>query len=136
MIIEFLDQLFEHTTIINCDHDPYLERWYIVRSKKFSMYVHKFVRSDEDRALHDHPWNFLVIPIWRGYNEYNLKGIRRVYPIFGTRYRKAEYRHRVKLINNKEAWSIFVTFNKRRMWGFWPIYGFVDYKKWWRDLCE
>jgi hypothetical protein len=29
------------------------------------------VRSDEDRALHDHPWSFLVIPIWGGYIEHS-----------------------------------------------------------------
>jgi len=136
MIIIILNILFDYTVINNCDRDPYLHRWYVIRNKRFALFIHKFVRSDEDRALHDYPWNFIVIPIWRGYNEFNLKGIKRVYPLLGTRYRKAEYRHRVELIDDKPAWSLFIRLRKRRVWGFWPIHGFVDNETWWKDLCE
>lgn len=113
-----LDRAFAHRIIPNCDGDPYLFRWYVFKSRWVSLFVHKFVRSDEDRALHDHPWAFLVIPIWRGYVEHSdvrvdpkdLKANlaewvvgrrevkRRVWPIIGTRLRPATYRHRVKLI--------------------------------------
>jgi hypothetical protein len=41
---------------------PYLLRWYIWRSKRFgSCYLHKFLRDDDDRALHDHPWWFVSL---------------------------------------------------------------------------
>lgn len=66
-----LDRLFEKRVIVNCDHDPYLHRWYVIRTERIGLFVHKFVRSDEDRALHDHPWSFLVIPLWGGYIEHS-----------------------------------------------------------------
>lgn len=66
-----LDRLFDGKIILNCDHDPYLLRWYVVRTKRVGIFIHKFVRSDEDRALHDHPWSFLVIPLWGGYIEHS-----------------------------------------------------------------
>lgn len=38
---------------------PYLRRhWLIPRNRFFNIYVHQFLRSDDDRALHDHPWLF------------------------------------------------------------------------------
>jgi hypothetical protein len=38
---------------------PYLRRhWLIPRNRVFNIYVHEFLRSDDDRALHDHPWLF------------------------------------------------------------------------------
>lgn len=43
--------------IIGSVEDPYLYRWYIIpKNKWFNIYLHRFMRSDDDRALHDHPW--------------------------------------------------------------------------------
>lgn len=37
--------------------DHYLERYYVIpRNRWFSVYLHKFLGSDDDRACHDHPW--------------------------------------------------------------------------------
>lgn len=154
MIHRLLDLLFKKREIVNCDRDVYLHRWFVIRTKRFGLFIHKFVRSDEDRALHDHPWSFIVIPIWRGYFEWsNCKGCqqypeyyenqscpnpqrKRVYPILGARYRRAEYRHRVELIGGKPSWSIFIRFTKRRDWGFWLPAGFQQWNKWWQEKCE
>lgn len=37
--------------------NPYLLRWWVIpRNRFFNVYLHKFLRDDDDRALHDHPW--------------------------------------------------------------------------------
>lgn len=37
--------------------DPYMLRWWVIpRNPFFNIYLHKFIRSDDDRALHSHPW--------------------------------------------------------------------------------
>jgi hypothetical protein len=136
MIQRLLNRLFHCKVIVNCDRDPFLYRWFVIRTDRLALFVHQFVRSDEDRALHDHPWNFIVIPIWRGYIEHNDKGSRRVWPIISARFRKAEYRHRVELIGGKSAWSLFFRFKSYREWGFWPKDGFILWNKWWQDKCE
>lgn len=151
MIERLLNKLFEVTVIVNCDRDPYLYRWYVVRTKWIALFIHRFIRGDEDRALHDHPWNFLVIPIWRGYIEHSdrpfimwngqssewkrVKVVRRVYPILGARFRRATYRHRVQLIDGKCSWSLFVRFRKCRDWGFWNP-DFIQWQRWWAEKCE
>lgn len=66
-----LNCLFTKRVIVNCDHEPYLYRWYVIRTKYVGVFIHQFVRSDEDRALHDHPWPFVVLPLWRGYIEHS-----------------------------------------------------------------
>lgn len=47
---------------------PYLIRWTIFKFNWLKCYFHKFVRSDADE-LHDHPWAFISIILWRGYVE-------------------------------------------------------------------
>lgn len=118
-ITRLLSAIFPFKVIMNCNHDPYLIRWYVFKTKRVTLFIHKFVRSDEDRALHDHPWPFLVIPIWRGYWEHSYRPShydeagqieyaaenvrRRVLPIIGTRYRSALYRHRVELLKDQPS---------------------------------
>lgn len=150
-----LDQWFKKMVIVNCEHQPYLHRWYVFKTKRITLFVHKFVRSDEDRALHDHPWAFLVIPIWRGYTEHSDRLVRyeragdarrfpvinRVLPFLGTRYRDFFYRHRVELKRDARgeplpAWSIFFHFTRRREWGYWLPSGFMLHNQWWSNLCE
>jgi hypothetical protein len=122
-----LTRILRHNFIVNCDRDVYLRRWYVIRSERVGLFIHQFVRSDEDRALHDHPWDFVVIPIWRGYIEHSerkeicwqcgnkavpdyncpichksgqLTQIikQRILPIISTRWRPATFRHRVELL--------------------------------------
>lgn len=125
----FISRFLNGKVIMNCERNPYLYRWYVIRTSRLGVFIHRFVRSDEDRALHDHPWAFIVIPIWRGYREHNDRGVTRVLPILGTRMRKATYRPRVELIDGRQAWSLFFRFRYVRLWGFWPKAGFVDWKK-------
>jgi len=108
---------------------PYLTRWILFRINEwFAIYFHKFHRSDAE-DLHDHPWDFITIILWRGYNEVTFdknifnygKDIRitkRKYPGF-ILFRKAEHSHRVELINNKPAYTLVFRFKKRRDWLFW-----------------
>src|SRR6185312_6999729 len=40
------------------DDDHQLQRWFVVPRNFFNnVYLHRFLRSDDDRALHDHPWD-------------------------------------------------------------------------------
>jgi hypothetical protein len=133
---KLLDRLFPKKAIVNCDRNVYLHRWFVVRTKFLGVFIHKFELSDEDRALHDHPWNFLVVPLFRGYNEFNAKGVHRVWPIIGTRFRRGTYRHRVELIDGKPSWSLFFRFRRFRIWGFWPKTGFMAWNVWWTAHCE
>ena len=42
--------------LIHIDGQPYLERHYMGRWFGRYVYLHRFVRDDHERAVHDHPW--------------------------------------------------------------------------------
>lgn len=92
--------------------DPYLLRWYLIpRNPFFNIYLHKFLRDDDDRAMHDHPWHSLSIVLKGKYiehiNEVKTRKGKRLgvwleYTI-RTRvsgnivFRKATHKHRIEL---------------------------------------
>jgi hypothetical protein len=118
--------------IIGQPEAPYLLRWYLIpRNRYFNIYLHKFLRSDDDRALHDHPWWFVSFMLKGTYQEITDKGtsIRKAGSFL---FRKALDRHRVELIDNKHCWTLFITGKKVRDWGFWCPKGFVP----WQQFCD
>lgn len=43
--------------VIGGEATPYTRRWWVIpRNRWFNVYLHHFLQSDDDRALHDHPW--------------------------------------------------------------------------------
>jgi hypothetical protein len=52
----------------------YMERWWWVpRNWALNVYLHIVRRSDDDRALHDHPWFSFSIVLDGGYFEHEIK---------------------------------------------------------------
>lgn len=109
----------------DCEYGPgplFLVRWWLWGAAKRSvlgtaLMVHLFVRSDGDDELHDHPWDFIAIPLSNGYWERTEQGTfwrRRFIPMW----RPAEWRHAVKLDDNVPVWTLCLRFKKRRTWGF------------------
>lgn len=85
--------------IIGGADDPYMLRWYVIpRNPLLNIYVHRFVRSDDDRALHDHPWWFVSLILRGQYDEVTERSVTRRRA--GTvAFRPAEWRHRVRLLS-------------------------------------
>lgn len=132
--------------IIGGADDPYLLRWWLIpRNPIFNIYLHKFLRSDDDRALHDHPWAFNCSWLLDGaYIEWVPGGCNanphRPEPKFlkagDWRLRRGPAPHRVQLHvsggNTIPCWTLFITGPRVREWGFhcpkrWvPWQEFVD----------
>lgn len=101
--------------------ENYLERWHIIpRNRYLNVYLHKFTGSDDDRALHDHPWNsvsFLLKggawEVFKSDGKLAQRRITRFWPVF----RRATHAHRM-VITRGPVWTIFITGPKVRSWGF------------------
>lgn len=109
--------LFRKIDITNDEGELYLRRWEILRTPWFSIKLHKFMRGDEDRCLHDHPWPFITFILTKGYWEETTNGTfwrkpRRLY------YRPAEWKHRV-ILKESPTWTFVITGSNQRSWGFW-----------------
>ena len=125
---------------------PYLSRWYVLGKPTmpdgsrpfdkygnpkqgarfpqgpFSVYVHRFHRSDDDGAPHSHPWRWaLSFVIAGGYSEERLLGtrmVRRLVPPLSLNWLTEDDFHRVDLIE-KDAWTLFIVGPRTQSWFFW-----------------
>lgn len=119
---------------------PYLCRWWLLpRNPVFNVYVHLFLRSDDDRALHDHPWAFNASWLLEGeYIEHTIPAggvnVRTHRRAGAFKFRWGPAPHRVELIapvlhrtargdpivlgGPKPCWTLFITGPRVRQWGF------------------
>lgn len=96
--------------------NPYLFRWWVIpRNPYFNVYLHKIVRSDDDRALHDHPWWNLSLVLRGGYLECTPRGQKWRGP-GSLVFRAAKALHRLEV--GPASWSLFLTGPRFREWGF------------------
>lgn len=144
--------------IIGEPENPYLLRWWITpfrgwtdRMKRSqsplvrdaarvvqlipNVYLHQFLRSDDDRALHDHPWLFNLSWILEGaYIEFS-NGPSRWLMQGQIKIRFGRAPHRVQLLpaDNGDpplcpVWTLFITGPVVREWGFLCPKGWVHWK--------
>lgn len=95
---------------------PYLYRW-VADFKLFSIRIHKWVGSDDQRHPHDHPWWFITIPLYGCYYDITEERKEVVWPL-RIRFRPAKHQHKVELIS-KTCWTLLITGKQTRDFGFW-----------------
>lgn len=95
---------------------PYLERW-VLNLKIISIRLHHWNYGDDDRAFHDHPWNFWGIVLKGSYIDDNPEGEEEM-PQWKTFYRKAEHKHTVK---TNGCWTLLICGPEIREWGFFVL---------------
>lgn len=122
--------------IIGKPDDNYLRRWYVIpRNKVFNVYLHRFLRSDDDRALHDHPWWNVSWLLGGTYVEHTIPQggvhVRTQYRAGDLRFRSARSAHRVELTSGP-CWSLFMTGPRVRDWGFHCPHGWRR----WQDFTN
>jgi hypothetical protein len=111
----------------------YLLRWWLIpRNRLLNAYLHHFLRDDDDRALHDHPWAWCSILLEGAYIEHTIDrgGIhrRQLRTAPSIKFSLPSRPHRVELLPvvseyGEEAWrqpcmTLFLTGPVVRMWGF------------------
>lgn len=110
----------------------YLRRWWVVPRNDFAnVYLHEFRRSDDDRALHDHPWASTSVILSGRYLEHTPEGsfLRAAGDVVS---RPAEALHRIEIFEGEAPVSLFFTGPAVREWGFACGHGWVH----WRDFVD
>lgn len=140
--------------IIGGIEDPYMLRWYLTpwsglyrdipRNQKTvwqrfvsqlpGAYLHCIMRSDDDRAMHDHPWLNISIILRGWYVEHKILagGVhhRMIVPAWTPVIRCAAAAHRLEITSAAPVWSLFITGRRRREWGFHcPEKGWVHWRE-------
>lgn len=120
--------------------DPYLLRWYVIpRNRFFNIYLHEMRRSDDERALHDHPWFWASFILRSYYTERSiLAGGRfrdRTYYAGSLRFHAPHYAHRLMMPElsdvrkNGRPLTLFITGPRLRDWGFHCPQGWRHWKE-------
>jgi hypothetical protein len=119
-------------TVLDRERKPYLQRWYIIpRNDVCNVYLHRFLGSDEDRALHDHRGDNRSWLLDGEYLEHLEDGSSTTRFTGEVVERKATDLHRVELVSGPVL-SLFFIGPIIRDWGFRCPQGFVP----WQDFVE
>lgn len=134
--------------VIGGPERPYMLRWWLIpKNRYFNVYLHKILRDDDDRALHDHPWWNVSIVLKGSYDEVvpNFKALKTPFtrmadtPTVTKRrgpgsviFRRATTCHRLVIPvqggGQKYCWSLFITGPTIRKWGFHCPQGWKYYR--------
>lgn len=123
--------------IVGDDGSLYLRRYFLLKTDRLKIYIHNIERSDDDRGLHCHPWNFVSIILKGRYWEVTPDSIEplpgetaprgaKYWGRFSVIKHKAEDAHR--LILHDPVWTLVFLGKKRREWGFYTPKGWVHWK--------
>jgi hypothetical protein len=130
-------KIFAKQVIYGCESrgdekSPYMIRYAFPRVGPVRMCLHVFHRSDAD-DLHDHPWPFVSVILWRGYFEQCAGDrLKRKWPGM-ILIRPATHAHRVQLVDGKRAVSLVFMGRRVREWGFFTRQG---WKLWTKYFAE
>lgn len=107
--------------------NDYLRRWWVIPRNPFcNVYLHEILHSDDDRALHDHPWANTSVLLSGGYIEHTPEGVfeRKAGDVVS---READALHRLEVMPGQPALSLFITGPTIREWGFACPKGWVHW---------
>lgn len=136
---------------------PYLDRYYLFGAEPkyfpvpvkpimgflpFTVFLHHFRASDEEKACHNHPWDeSRSLILVGGYHEERLvtnpdgsltRHFKQFWPGDINTIRSSDF-HRVDLIT-PDVWTLFVTGKKSSTWGFKdPLTGVFEH---WKTFVE
>lgn len=118
------------------DGSVYLWKFLLAEHDGERLYLHRFMRSDEDRELHNHPWPGRSLILVGGYLEERREAdrvVEHVYAPGDINALEANTFHRVDLLE-RDCWTLFWTGPKEQSWGFWDrdIGTFTP----WRDFIK
>ncbi len=124
--------------------DVYFIRYFVVQSKYFNIFIHRFLRSDRDDP-HNHPWDFLTFVVKGGYREHRYLSIEdglhswiitRTVSFNRLVFRTATDIHRVELTEELKMKdqalapiTICITGPERQEWGFVKQLTLIPWKR-------
>lgn len=110
--------------------DGYMGRWWLLNpynqathATKYSWFpwsvrIHHILRRDDDRALHDHPWNARTFILHGWYREVREDGARIRRTAGDTaRLNFGEF-HQIVEVSDGGVWTLFITSKFQGAWGF------------------
>lgn len=140
------DRRFRRRLTLSHDGKTFLDRWGLVHERIGGFYVHRIAGPDPGLDLHDHPWPFLTWILWGGYSEEVASadsavtcaqiaerwpdtctpGVPRSWRRWSIHRMPLTVAHRITSAK-PHTWTIVLRGPTRRVWGFYPPTGRVEW---------
>jgi hypothetical protein len=101
---------------------PQTLRWHLIQWRGFQLALHKWIKSDDDRALHDHSaWSVSLLLTgcyWEVFSHaWEPLRCRLRIPLIPV-FRRSSTPHRVLLLSPRPIWTLWLRGPPWREWGF------------------
>lgn len=118
-----------HRDVIGPAEAPYMIRYKLIDTPWFAIRIHRILKSDSDRHLHDHPWHFVSFVLSGGYREETPGGERVIQAPAIVAHRATDL-HRLTL--DRPATTLVFCGPRFREWGFQVGTAWVQ----WREYLQ
>ena len=96
----------------------HFRRWQILKTRWFSIWLHGIYAPDEDKHLHNHPWDFKSLVLKGSYIEQTENGNITQRPgRFNSRNGKEDF-HKILELKSPVIYTLFIVSPVKRTWGY------------------
>jgi len=116
MLKKLIRKIFLRKEIISKKGELHFRRWGI-DAFIFGLYIHQIYKADEDKHLHDHPWDYISVCLNGSFME-ETDNILNIIEPGKFVFRKATNFHKIKEMITPVVTTLFITGPRRRVWGY------------------
>lgn len=130
----FFKKIFLIKEIKSNSGELHFRRYRIFSTPWFKIFIHRIYKSDEDKHMHTHPWNFVTIILSGNYKECVVQEWYSEHVLSGEQwenrkkfrpyFHKAGFAH--KLYLNSPVTTLVFCFGKNKKWGYVTDDGIID----------
>jgi|SRR5579885_579264 len=121
--------------IVSKEGVVHFRRYRLLQTPWFAIYIHRILKSDGDKHMHDHPWGFFSFILEGAYKEitcfapnFNIHDPHEfVYYSGSLVHHTAEDCHKLTLLSESVLTLVFA-YGKRRVWGYQTEQGWIDFQ--------
>lgn len=106
----------------------HFRRWEILKTKWFSIWIHGIYAADQDKHLHNHPWDFKSIVLKGSYVEKTESGFVRQYS-GKINIRNGANFHKILRLTSPAVYTLFIVTPPKRTWGYKVGDKFIENEK-------
>jgi len=107
------------------DGKLHFRRWQILKTPWFSVWLHGIYAADEDKHLHNHPWDFKSMVLKGSYIEQTERGFVTQKPLKFNSRGGASF-HKIHKLITPVVYTLFIATKQKREWGYLVNGEFVD----------
>ena len=121
--MNFLRYLFLIREIKSRKGQLHFQRWRLIQTPWFAIYIHRIFMHDEDKHFHDHPWSFVNCILSGGYCEVTLcpdRCLKSVAYPYCKRiaYHKSTDYHKISHLYEMPTTTLVFVGPRNREWGY------------------